>query len=121
MVYYCEEFLDKNNDTLNADFETALLASSKPLVVEVCKPEEEAPGAATKRKKGGSFSSVGAKFVKSLKELMTELNASQAHFVRCVKPNQKLTPQELPLTRTRTRTRTRTPTLTRTLTLTLTP
>ena len=41
MVYYCEEFLDKNNDTLNADFETALLASSTPLVVEVCTPEED--------------------------------------------------------------------------------
>ena len=41
MVYYCEEFLDKNNDTLNADFETALLASTKPLVVEVCTPEED--------------------------------------------------------------------------------
>ena len=94
MVYYCGEFLDKNNDTLNADFETTLLASSKPLIVEACAPEAEAPGSA-KRKKGGSFSSVGAKFVKSLKALMAELQASQAHFVRCVKPNQKLLPQEL--------------------------
>ena len=36
VVYHCGEFLDKNNDTLNADFETALLASNKPLIVEVC-------------------------------------------------------------------------------------
>ena len=35
---YLGEFLDKNNDTLNADFETALLASNKPLIVEVCAP-----------------------------------------------------------------------------------
>ena len=121
MVYYCEEFLDKNNDTLNADFETALLASSKPLVVEVCRPEEEAPGAATKRKKGGSFSSVGAKFVKSLKELMTELNASQAHFVRCVKPNQKLTPQELPRNSNSNPNPNQNPNSDPNLTLTLTP
>jgi myosin heavy subunit len=39
VVYHCGEFLDKNNDTLNADFETCLLASSKPLIAEVCKPE----------------------------------------------------------------------------------
>ena len=44
---------------------------------------------------GGSFSSVAAKFVKSLKDLMTELQSSQAHFVRCIKPNPKLVPQEI--------------------------
>ena len=68
-----------------------MLASSKPIVAEICTPEDDG----SKKKKGGSFSSVGAKFVKSLKALMTELESSQAHFVRCIKPNQKLVPQEI--------------------------
>ena len=91
VVYFCGEFLDKNNDSLNAEFEAALLASSKPIVAEICQPEETGK----KQKKGGSFSSVGAKFVKSLKDLMTELQSSQAHFVRCVKPNPELLPQKI--------------------------
>ena len=37
-----------------------------------------------------SFGSVGAKFVASLKQLMTELDAMGPHFVRCVKPNASL-------------------------------
>jgi hypothetical protein len=42
-----------------------------------------------------SFGSVGAKFVKSLKELMAELGSADAHFVRCVKPNAELVPLKL--------------------------
>ena len=59
----------------------------------MCTPEAEPVGA--KAKKKSSFASVGDKFVKSLKGLMTELASSQANFVRCIKPNPELKPNKL--------------------------
>ena len=90
VVYFAGEFLEKNNDSLSAEVEQALLKSSIPLVATVCTPE---PAPAAGGKKGKStFSSVGAKFVKSLKELMDGLQLANAHFVRCIKPNPQAKP-----------------------------
>ena len=94
VVYFAGEFLEKNNDSLDADVEGALLKSSFPLVVTVCTPEAE-PAAGGKKKKASSFASVGDKFVKSLRSLMTDLASSQAHFVRCIKPNPELVPNKI--------------------------
>ena len=74
--------------------ETHLLKSTKLIVGEICKPEEQ-PTGGKKGKSQSSFASVGDKFVKSLKSLMTELQSSQAHFVRCIKSNPNLKPREI--------------------------
>ena len=95
VVYNCNEFLEKNNDSLTKEFEEELLKSKKPLTVKICTPEETAAPAKGK-KGGGGFSSVGLKFIASLKQLMTELRASEAHFVRCIKSNPELKPQVRP-------------------------
>ncbi|KAL1511060.1 hypothetical protein AB1Y20_005884 [Prymnesium parvum] len=97
VVYNCNEFLEKNNDTLTKEFEEELLRSSKPLTVAICTPEEEKSGApgSFKGKKGGGFTSVGLKFIASLKSLMLELRSSEAHFVRCIKSNPELKPHLL--------------------------
>eukprot|EP00966_Prymnesium_polylepis_P226560 5241027-Prymnesium_polylepis.1 len=93
VVYFAEEFLEKNNDTLSPEIEDALVASKKPLIAAISKPEAPPEGAKGGGKKGGgSFGSVGAKFVKSLRGLMEQLGASEAHFVRCIKPNPQLKP-----------------------------
>ena len=96
VVYYSAEFLEKNNDSLDSDVEAALLASSHPLVATVCTPEADGGG----KKKKTAFASVGDKFVKSLRTLMSELALSTALFVRCIKPNQQKSPTlfDAPLT-----------------------
>ena len=94
VVYLATEFLDKNNDSLAAEVEQALLQSTFPLVATVCAPEPE-PAAGGKKKSKSAFSSVGAKFVKSLRELMGGLEKAEAHFVRCIKPNPELKPNKI--------------------------
>ena len=99
VAYSCANFLEKNNDSLAKEVDEHLLKSSKPIVPNICRPET--PAELTGGKKGGakkgqsSFSSVGDKFVKSLKSLMTELGAGQAHFIRCIKSNPDLQPKKL--------------------------
>jgi hypothetical protein len=63
-----------------------------PQVRDLCKPEPEKEGGGGKQKAQSSFASVGDKFVKSLRDLMTELQSSQAWFVRCIKSNPQLKP-----------------------------
>ena len=43
-------------------------------------------------KRGGSFNSVSRRFINDLNSLMGDLNATDAHFIRCVKPNMQQTP-----------------------------
>ena len=86
MVYCAEEFLEKNNDSLDPHVEETLLASSIAMVASICTPEGAAGGKAAGGKKS-SFASVGAAFTRSLKTLMETLHACEgSHFVRCVKP-----------------------------------
>jgi len=98
VIYFADEFLAKNNDSLAAEVEAHLLKSSKPIIADICKPDAPPPAAAGKGpKKGGgsSFASVGDKFVKSLRALMEELQSSTAHFVRCIKSNPELKPLKM--------------------------
>ena len=94
-------FLEKNNDSLAKEVEEHLLKSSKKVVASVCTPDTPTEPTGGAKPKGGrgkaqsSFASVGDKFVKSLKSLMTELQAGQAHFIRCIKSNPELLPKKL--------------------------
>jgi myosin heavy subunit len=98
VVYLADEFLAKNNDSLAPEVEAHLLKSAKKICVDAFTPEAVAAPTGNKggaKKGGGSFASVGDKFVKSLKALMTELQAATAHFVRCIKSNPELKPKTL--------------------------
>ena len=94
VVYLATEFLDKNNDSLAAEVEQALLKSTIPLVATVCTPETNASSNGKKKAKS-SFASVGAKFVQSLRELMAGLTEAKAHFIRCIKPNPEAKPNKI--------------------------
>lgn len=89
VCYNTAFFIDKNNDALHTDMETMLAGSSVPfvkaLIDSIPAEEKAAPGKL-------SFFSVGAKFKKQMKELMGKLLTTNAHFVRCVKPNFKQVP-----------------------------
>ena len=82
--------MEKNNDTLHPDFEAALSASSNGVIKQMFEPKDGG-----KAKKSGTFNSVSRRFINDLDSLMSDLNATYAHFVRCLKPNLKLQPKIL--------------------------
>ena len=93
VFYNVEHFLEKNKDELHADVTAVLQGSENALIKELfpkAEASEEPKGRA--RGRGGSkkkSTTLGAQFKKQLSELMTTLNATEPHFVRCMKPNKK--------------------------------
>uniref|UniRef100_A0A7S4BEP8 Uncharacterized protein n=1 Tax=Chrysotila carterae TaxID=13221 RepID=A0A7S4BEP8_CHRCT len=108
-------WLSLNNDTLPIDLHEMLEKSSAPLVNALldepddvaskagAKPAAKPGGPPTALERKGSavtavgkrssrFNSVSRRFVTDLSELLRELTASTAHFVRCVKPNSEQKP-----------------------------
>ena len=92
VCYMARHFLDKNNDTLHADFEEALGRSKNALLAAIFLPADAAkPG----KRKGAAFNSVSRRFINDLDALMVDLNSTHAHFVRCLKPNLQLQPAKM--------------------------
>ena len=65
-------------------------ASSNGVIKQMFEPKDGG-----KAKKSGTFNSVSRRFINDLDSLMSDLNATYAHFVRCLKPNLKLQPKIL--------------------------
>eukprot|EP00879_Flechtneria_rotunda_P012719 GHRR01013282.1.p1 GENE.GHRR01013282.1~~GHRR01013282.1.p1 ORF type:complete len:1481 (+),score=699.13 GHRR01013282.1:1396-5838(+) len=84
VTYNAAGFLDKNKDMLNADLVELLASSSSNLVVSI--------GAATADEMEGKKSgqTVSSRFTGQLKELVSMLDTTGLHFVRCIKPNAPL-------------------------------
>ena len=82
VVYSVEGFLIKNKDTLNPDLFDLLQTSKSTFLKSLFPPEEGESKDASTRK-----ATLGAKFRNQLDELMATLNATQPHYVRCIKPN----------------------------------
>jgi len=74
-------FLEKNKDTLREDLLAILSKSSQKLVIELFK---DMVSEGDDKKKAPT---VGTNFKNSLLALMTTLNATNPHYVRCIKPN----------------------------------
>merc|ERR1711937_313621 len=89
------DWLQKNKDPLNNSVVALFKASELPTLRELwasyISPDEAAKsggGKGGKRQKGGSFQTVSALHRESLGRLMTNLKATQPHFVRCIVPNE---------------------------------
>ena len=104
VTYSVLGWLDKNNDKLSEDYEKHLSLSSKELLKNhLAKKEEEeppkpAPGAKGGKKGGGKpkgAQTVSRAFLASLKKLLDALESTDAHFIRCIKPNNELKPNQL--------------------------
>eukprot|EP00878_Enallax_costatus_P022226 GHUV01023569.1.p1 GENE.GHUV01023569.1~~GHUV01023569.1.p1 ORF type:complete len:1540 (+),score=641.95 GHUV01023569.1:53-4672(+) len=79
-------FLDKNKDMLNADIIELMSTSSSALITAIgCSTAEEMEG-----KRGGQ--TVSSRFTGQLKDLVSMLDTTGLHFVRCIKPNSALSP-----------------------------
>lgn len=109
VCYTAMGFLEKNADALSPAFTDALKASKSEMVRSIIPsdgaiaPEASTVGsmsarrqtknAAKEKEKGGpTSSSVGKKFLLSLKQLMREIATTHPYFVRCLKPNNTLKP-----------------------------
>lgn len=83
-------FLDKNRDYLIPEQFIILGDSEEEFVKQLF-----AQAAAEFKESGGSMklTSVGSAFKSSLAELMSVINRTQTHYIRCIKPNDKKKPK----------------------------
>ncbi|KAJ0718398.1 putative myosin ATPase [Helianthus annuus] len=84
--YQSEQFLDKNKDYVVPEHQDLLGVSKCSFVAGLFPPVAE------ESSKSSKFSSIGSRFKLQLQQLMETLNATEPHYVRCVKPNNKLEP-----------------------------
>lgn len=89
--YRTDGWLEKNKDPLNDNLTRVLSASSERYVAGLFAEYGETGGAlggAKKRiLKKGAFRTVGQRHKEQLNNLMTQLQGTQPHFVRCIVPN----------------------------------
>ena len=96
--YNVTDWLTKNKDPLNGSV-VALFKKSQLKVLsdvwasymsaeEAAEADKKGGGGGKKRKKGGSFQTVSSLHRESLGRLMTNLKATDPHFVRCIIPNE---------------------------------
>jgi len=83
--YNVTNFCEKNKDTLTEDLMEAVQQSSQSLLSEMF------PKSAETRKKKTSLSK---QFQQQLNNLMTCLNKTEPHYIRCIKPNSSKAPME---------------------------
>ncbi|ETE71251.1 Myosin-7, partial [Ophiophagus hannah] len=92
-------WLEKNKDPLNETVvgvfqksQNKLLNSLYENYVSSSADEPHKTGVKEKRKKAASFQTVSSLHKENLNKLMTNLRATQPHFVRCIIPNETKTP-----------------------------
>uniref|UniRef100_A0A452TF54 Myosin-7B n=1 Tax=Ursus maritimus TaxID=29073 RepID=A0A452TF54_URSMA len=92
-------WLDKNKDPLNETVVPIFQKSQNKLLATLyenysgsCSTEPPKSGVKEKRKKAASFQTVSQLHKENLNKLMTNLRATQPHFVRCIVPNENKTP-----------------------------
>ncbi|XP_052193140.1 myosin-11-like [Diospyros lotus] len=84
--YQSDQFLDKNKDYVVPEHQDLLGASRCTFVAGLFPPIPE------ETTKSSKFSSIGSRFKLQLQQLMETLNATQPHYIRCIKPNNLLKP-----------------------------
>ena len=86
VVYTADGFLEKNRDTLTEDLTVLLKTSTKKFINTLYPPSDTS---ATGRKQ-----SLGYQFRGQLRKLMGQLNVTEPHYIRCIKPNETKSPKK---------------------------
>ncbi|MED6185847.1 hypothetical protein PIB30_060943 [Stylosanthes scabra] len=86
VTYQTDLFLDKNKDYVVPEHAALLNASKCDFVSGLFPPLPEETSKSTK------FASVATQFKQQLQSLLETLNATEPHYIRCVKPNNLLKP-----------------------------
>ncbi|CAK4140062.1 unnamed protein product [Aphanomyces euteiches] len=85
VMYNVDGFVETNKDALSTEVLTLLSTSSNKLIQHVFRVEQ------TVKKQGASTSFMGetvvSKFKTQLTGLMSDIGATQVHYIRCIKPN----------------------------------
>eukprot|EP00897_Mesotaenium_endlicherianum_P004084 jgi/Mesen1/3703/ME000202S02791 len=96
VTYITDEFLTKNTDLVVAEHQELLARSLSPFIAALFAPLAAAPAddaaASAASKQRNKFASLGRRFKQQLAALMETLQATQPHYIRCVKPNARSTP-----------------------------
>lgn len=87
VTYESESFLDKNKDFIIQEQEEMIASSSHEELVKMFATSRDCVDQTGRSKSSTKFSSVSARFKKQLGELMQKLNATEPHYIRCIKPN----------------------------------
>ena len=91
VAYNVVGFLQKNKDALPEDVRGVLARSTLPLLAQLMAAEPSGDAGASPRKarggRGAKKATLGSQFKIQLQSLMTTLNKTEPHFIRCVKPN----------------------------------
>ncbi|KMZ68017.1 Myosin-11 [Zostera marina] len=85
VLYQSDLFLDKNKDYVVPEHQELMGSSKCSFVSELFPPIQESS-------KSAKFSSIATRFKLQLQSLMETLNSTEPHYIRCVKPNNKLKP-----------------------------
>ncbi|KAF7324837.1 Myosin II heavy chain [Mycena kentingensis (nom. inval.)] len=101
--YHTDGWLEKNKDPLNDNLTRVLAASSDRYVASLFAEYAEAPnpsgsaflGAKKRGIKKGAFRTVAQRHKEQLSSLMSQLQSTQPHFVRCIVPNSNKKPGRL--------------------------
>lgn len=83
VCYHTTQFIEKNNDALHASLEFLIRESNNKLLKQMFDSVQISTGKL-------NFISVGSKFRKQLEVLMEKLKSTGTNFVRCIKPNSKM-------------------------------
>ncbi len=91
--YNVTGWLEKNKDPVNDTVVDLLKKADNALLIHLWRdhpgqsapPEEPAGG--KKKKKGGGAKTVSSVYLVQLNDLMTTLNSTEPHFIRCIVPN----------------------------------
>ncbi|XP_072907833.1 unconventional myosin-VI isoform X2 [Hemitrygon akajei] len=90
VCYETTKFVEKNNDALHMSLESLVSESKDPFVRRLFEGTNNTKD--TKQKAGKlSFISVGNKFKTQLNLLLEKLRSTGSSFIRCIKPNLKMT------------------------------
>jgi myosin heavy chain 9/10/11/14 len=86
--YSTDEWLSKNKDPLNDNITNLITNSSDSYFASLFEASDS-----SRRVKKGIFRTVAQRHKEQLGSLMTQLNSTQPHFVRCIIPNERKTPR----------------------------
>jgi len=108
VTYVVASFLDKNRDTLRAEWMTALQSSKNRFVATLFAPEDSNASSSDDltahktlsrggggRRGGSKVPTVSSQFHSSLIGLLALLSTCNPYFVRCIKPNSNKQPNEV--------------------------
>jgi len=91
VTYSTEKWLDKNKDPLSGDLEDLMRFSDNDFLRELFPAPDMSAPAANRKFKSTAFKGVISTFRSQLSDLVSVLDLSDLHFVRCFKPNDRKT------------------------------